>query len=89
MSQIIFICLRPNWYKIADLGCGDAEISKSVEQQVHSFDLVAIDETVTACDMANIPLENNSVNVVVFCLSLMGINLNDYILEANRILQEG
>lgn len=83
------IYCRPNWYKIADLGCGDAQIAKSVEQQVYSFDLVANDESVTACDMANIPLEKDSINVVIFCLSLMGTNLNDYIFEANRILKTG
>lgn len=80
---------RPNWYKIADLGCGDAQISKSVEQKVYSFDLIAVDESVTECDMTNIPLEKDSIDVVIFCLSLMGTNLNDYIIEANRILKTG
>lgn len=50
---------------------------------------MAAEECVTACDMANVPLEKNSVDVVVFCLSLMGTNLSDYILEANRILKTG
>lgn len=64
-------------------------MAKSVEQTVHSFDLVAIDDTVVACDMANVPLGDASVDVAVFCLSLMGTNLQDYILEANRVLKIG
>lgn len=39
--------------------------------------------------MAHVPLENESVDVAVFCLSLMGTNLQDYILEANRVLKIG
>jgi ribosomal RNA-processing protein 8 len=36
--------------------------------------------------MAHTPFENNSVEIAVFVLSLMGINLGDFISEANRIL---
>jgi ribosomal RNA-processing protein 8 len=72
-----------------DFGCGEAELAKSVEQTVHSFDLVAVNESVISCDMAHVPLQNSSVDVAVFCLSLMGTNLNDYILEANRVLKPG
>lgn len=33
------------------------------------------------------PLEESSVDMVVFCLALMGTNLLDYMKEANRILK--
>ncbi|XP_023023777.1 uncharacterized protein isoform X2 [Leptinotarsa decemlineata] len=79
----------PKSYVIADFGCGDAKLSKTVKQKVFSFDLVATDETVVACDISRVPLENSSVDIVVFCLSLMGTNLNEYILEANRVLKTG
>lgn len=39
--------------------------------------------------MAHTNLLTSSVNVVVFCLSLMGTNLKDYIVEANRVLKKG
>lgn len=39
--------------------------------------------------MAHVPLEDASVNVAVFCLSLMGTNLRDYLLEAHRVLKIG
>ncbi|XP_008190460.2 uncharacterized protein LOC661874 [Tribolium castaneum] len=79
----------PKTHVVADFGCGDAKLAQSIKQKVHSFDLVATNEAVTACDMAHVPLENNSVDVVVFCLSLMGTNLHDYLLEANRVLVLG
>jgi len=55
---------------------------------VHSFDLVAPNPYVTACDMATVPLPNKSVDVCVFCLSLMGTNLADFIREAHRVLKD-
>ncbi|XP_058790263.1 ribosomal RNA-processing protein 8 [Phymastichus coffea] len=76
----------PKDHVIADFGCGEAKLADSVPQTVHSFDLVAINEKVKACDMAHTPLLTGRVNVVVFCLSLMGSNLGDYLFEANRVL---
>ncbi|XP_036138325.1 ribosomal RNA-processing protein 8 isoform X1 [Monomorium pharaonis] len=72
---------------IADFGCGEARLATSVPHTVHSFDFIALNNKVKACDMAHTPLLMNSVHVVVFCLSLMGSNLNDYIMEANRVLK--
>jgi len=56
--------------------------------EVHSFDLVSPNELVTACDMANVPLKDKSVDACVFCLSLMGTNLADFIREAHRVLKD-
>ncbi|XP_058461344.1 ribosomal RNA-processing protein 8 isoform X2 [Malaya genurostris] len=80
---------RPKDYLVADFGCGEARLAEAVPHNVYSLDLVAINNSVIACDMANTPLETNSVNVVVFCLSLMGTNLRDFLLEANRIMKTG
>ncbi|KAL6520210.1 hypothetical protein OROMI_032390 [Orobanche minor] len=83
-----------NWIKnhspsfvIADFGCGNARLAKSVKNKVFSFDLVAHDPSVIACDMSKTPLDDTSVDVAVFCLSLMGINFPSYLLEANRVLK--
>lgn len=57
--------------------------------QVHSFDLVSRNPRVIACDMAHVPLQDASVNIVVFCLSLMGTNLADFLREAHRVLVRG
>lgn len=72
---------------IADMGCGDARLAASVPNTVHSFDLVSNNPRVVACDIANVPLKNNSVDIVVFCLALMGTNIADFIREAHRILK--
>lgn len=39
--------------------------------------------------MANCPLPIASVDVAVYCLSLMGTNLREYLIEANRLLRYG
>jgi len=72
---------------IADFGCGDAKLSSSVPNKVHSFDLVAVNERVTACDMKKVPLAGKSVDIAVFCLSLMGTNLVDFLTEAHRVIK--
>ncbi|XP_029963480.1 ribosomal RNA-processing protein 8 [Salarias fasciatus] len=74
---------------VADFGCGDCKIARSVKNRVHSFDLAATCELVTVCDMAHVPLEDGSVDIAVFCLSLMGTNLAEFVAEANRVLKMG
>ncbi|KAK4510269.1 uncharacterized protein ATC70_004699 [Mucor velutinosus] len=75
---------------IADLGCGDAMIAQSLtKQKVLSFDLIAKNDLVTACDITKLPLEANSVDVAVFSLSLMGTNYLDFLKEAHRVLKVG
>ncbi|XP_071686425.1 ribosomal RNA-processing protein 8-like [Rutidosis leptorrhynchoides] len=72
---------------VADFGCGDARLSKGVKNKVYSIDLVSNDPSVIACDMSNTPLESSSVDVAVFCLSLMGTNFPNFIQEAHRVLK--
>lgn len=74
---------------VADFGCGDARLARSVKNTVHSFDLVAVNDSVVVCDMSKVPLEKESVDIAVFCLSLMGGNLVKYLTEAHRVLKRG
>lgn len=78
---------------IADLGCGDAMLTQKLEPhkkklkvQVFSYDLQNPSPFVTKADIANLPLEDNSCDVAIFCLALMGTNWIDFIEEAYRIL---
>ncbi|KAG5999901.1 hypothetical protein E4U21_006153 [Claviceps maximensis] len=78
---------------IADLGCGDARLAASLKKEssklrldIKSFDLQSPSPLVTKADIANLPLEDGSVNVAIFCLALMGTNWIDFIEEAYRIL---
>ncbi|TNN01079.1 hypothetical protein fugu_010461 [Takifugu bimaculatus] len=86
---IAYIQQKPSSLVVADFGCGDCKIARSVKNSVHSFDLAATCELVTVCDMANVPLPDASVGIAVFCLSLMGVNLADFLAEANRVLMNG
>ncbi|KAM9963823.1 hypothetical protein ACTFIW_007079 [Dictyostelium discoideum] len=77
--------------RIADLGCGEAKLAERLQHKhtIQSFDLVAVNERVTACDISNLPLKNESIDIAVFCLSLMGTNFIDFIIEAERVLVKG
>ncbi|XP_072248280.1 uncharacterized protein rrp8 isoform X2 [Leuresthes tenuis] len=86
---ISYIRKKSSSLVVADFGCGDCKIARSVKNKVHSFDLAATCELVTVCDMSNVPLGDSSVDIAVFCLSLMGTNLADFLTEANRVLRMG
>jgi hypothetical protein len=79
---------RPDWV-IGDFGCGEALLSKSLRNKVYSFDHVAINPSVIACDMAHTGLGAEILDVAVFSLSLMGVNWKDYLKEAFRLLKNG
>jgi hypothetical protein len=74
---------------VGDFGCGEALIATEAGSRhtVHSFDHIAIDKRVIACDISHVPLEDESLDLAVFCLSLMGSNFTDYIREAHRCLR--
>lgn len=79
---------RPASWRVADLGCGDAALAAAVPQTVHSFDLVASAPGVVACNMADLPLTDASIEAAVFCLSLMGTDYGAFLEEATRALTD-
>ncbi|XP_017472009.1 PREDICTED: ribosomal RNA-processing protein 8 isoform X2 [Rhagoletis zephyria] len=88
LDRIIKVIKRlPKALEIVDFGCGEGRLAKSVPNKVYSMDLVSTRDDIIACDMAHTPLSNQSVDIAVYCLSLMGTNLKDYLLEANRVLR--
>ncbi|KAJ3042740.1 25S rRNA (adenine645-N1)-methyltransferase [Rhizophlyctis rosea] len=82
---------QPTDTVVADMGCGEGKIAQTLHDrmQIHSFDLAAPNEHIVACDIANVPLEDSSVDITIFCLSLMGTNYMDFVKEAHRILKPG
>ncbi|KAL3662407.1 hypothetical protein V7S43_012734 [Phytophthora oleae] len=74
---------------VADFGCGDARLAESVPNKVHSFDLVSRKPTVTACNIADVPLKDSSVDIAVYCLALMGTSVREYVREVYRVLKPG
>jgi SAM-dependent methyltransferase len=87
-EEIRWLSEREGWV-VGDFGCGEALIAAAVADRhhVHSFDHVAINGSVVACDIAHVPLGNGVLDVAIFCLSLMGSNFTDYIREAHRCLR--
>ncbi|XP_038213216.1 ribosomal RNA-processing protein 8 [Zerene cesonia] len=83
------ILKMPKSHLIADMGCGEGALSRRVPQTVRSFDLVAFNANVEVCDIAHTPLLVSSVHVAVYCLALMGTELTQFIVEANRVLKKG
>jgi ubiquinone/menaquinone biosynthesis C-methylase UbiE len=56
---------------------------------VYSFDHIAVNESVIVCDMAKTTLADQTLDVAVFSLSLMGLNYRDYLREAYRLVRYG
>lgn len=80
---------------IADLGCGDARLAQTLtvsgdttvlNLKVLSYDLHASSNYVTTADISNLPLKDDSVDVAILCLALMGTNWISFVEEAHRIL---
>jgi ribosomal RNA-processing protein 8 len=59
---------------------------RATDIKVHSFDLKKANDRITVADIRHVPLEDDSCNIVIFCLALMGTNFLDFINEAYRIL---
>jgi ribosomal RNA-processing protein 8 len=83
--------------EIGDFGCGEARLAATLQSNsrtrsrvnMHSFDLVAGNEFITACDIRHTPLAAQSLDIAIFCLSLMGTNFQEFLLEAQRVLKIG
>lgn len=74
---------------VGDFGCGEAIIAKSLSDKhtIHSFDYIALNDSVVECDISKVPLEDSELDVAVFNLSLMGLNSKVYLQEAVRTLK--
>jgi ubiquinone/menaquinone biosynthesis C-methylase UbiE len=83
---IHWLSARPHLV-VGDFGCGEGQIAASLPNTVYSFDHVAINDQVIACDMAQTGLEDGILDIAIFSLSLMGTNIEDYLTEAHRLLK--
>lgn len=86
---------RPNGTStIADLGCGDAQLARALAPSAEklklkflSYDLHNANEYITKADITNLPVNDGSVDLAIFCLSLMGTNWVSFVEEAWRVLR--
>ena len=86
-QMIAWIKSKPSNLVVGDFGCGEARLAEEVPNKVHSFDLVAHNPRVVACNIAHTPLKDASLDVAVFCLSLMGVDFISFLREAHRTLR--
>ena len=89
VKEMISWCMKREGYVIGDFGCGEALLSEAVRERhtVHSFDHIGINDDVIECDISKTPLNSETLDVAIFCLSLMGSNFAEYIREAHRTLK--
>jgi putative methyltransferase/helicase-like protein len=59
---------RSDWV-VGDFGCGEADLARLVPNKVYSFDHIAMNDSVIACDMAATGLTDETLAVAVFSLS--------------------
>ncbi|OKH40360.1 hypothetical protein NIES2119_01675 [[Phormidium ambiguum] IAM M-71] len=88
-EEMIRWCQKESGYVIGDFGCGEAKLAEAISDRhtVYSFDHIAINNNVIACNMAHVPLNDEELDVAIFSLSLMGSNFTDYLREARRTLK--
>ena len=89
MEEVIKVFSERSDYVIGDFGCGKAQIHNALKDNhvVHSFDHVAYNQNVVACDFSHTPLDNETLDHAIFCLSFMGNAIGKYLLEASRTLK--
>jgi superfamily II DNA or RNA helicase len=77
--------------RVVDMGCGTAKIaehfSKDNRFQFTNYDHVSINDSVEVCDISNMPLDDDSIEICIMSLALWGSNCEEYIQEANRVLE--
>ena len=79
--------------RIVDLGCGKGQIFQYYKDDkrfmFHNYDHISSNDTIISCNISNIPLEEDSVEICILSLAMWGSNCREYIQEANRILETG
>jgi hypothetical protein len=76
---------------VADFGCGDNLLKTEIPNKVMSFDMGKndTDDSVIICDMSHLPIEDETIHIGVFSISLMGRNYKEHLSEARRVLVTG
>src|SRR5207244_11413140 len=88
-EEMIRWCQQRSGYVIGDFGCGEAKLAEAVADRhtVHSFDHVAVNDDVVACDLAHVQLDDRALDDAIVALALMRANLADYLREAKPTLK--
>jgi ubiquinone/menaquinone biosynthesis C-methylase UbiE len=75
------------------MGCGKAQIADYFRNDKRfkftNFDHISINDTITPCDISKLPLEDDTVEIAILSLAMWGTNCEEYVKEANRVLETG
>jgi ribosomal RNA-processing protein 8 len=78
---------------VIDMGCGKAQIADYFQNDKRfnftNFDHISINDTITPCDISKLPLEDDTVEIAILSLAMWGTNCEEYVKEANRVLETG
>jgi superfamily II DNA or RNA helicase len=78
---------------VVDMGCGLARIAEHFKDDTRfeftNYDHVSTSENITECDISQMPLEDNSIEICIMSMAMWGSNCNEYIMEAYRVLETG
>jgi ribosomal RNA-processing protein 8 len=78
---------------VIDMGCGKAQIADYFRNDKRfkftNFDHISINDTITPCDISKLPLEDDTVEIAILSLAMWGTNCEEYVKEANRVLETG
>eukprot|EP01071_Lankesteria_metandrocarpae_P001552 Lankesteria_metandrocarpae@DN1647_c0_g1_i1.p1 len=75
-------------HRVGDFGCGEAALAAKLKGwKIHSFDLVAANSYITPCNIAQVPLQDATLDLAIYCLSLMGPDWPSFLEEAKRLLK--
>ena len=78
---------------VVDMGCGKGQISQHFHNdtrfQFINYDHISSNETIRSCDISDIPLGEDTVEICILSLAMWGSNCKKYVVEANRILESG
>lgn len=77
-------------YRVVDMGCGKAQICQyfacDKRFEFYNYDHVSCAPYIDVCDISQIPLESNTIDICILSLAMWGSNCEDYLKEAHRIL---
>jgi superfamily II DNA or RNA helicase len=76
---------------VVDMGCGKAGISHYFKDDARykfiNYDHVAINSSVIAQDISQLPQDDGSADICILSLAMWGSNCESYVEEASRILE--
>jgi ribosomal RNA-processing protein 8 len=76
---------------VVDMGCGKGQINDYFKNDNRfrfvNYDHISSNDQIISCDISELPLDDDSVDICILSLAMWGSNCDTYIKEANRVLE--